>query len=238
MSIKRLRCEHVAGIFRFRVSSQLQHWNSPSQSYLPRQFVQVRRASSLPVASTSGKEKNGPSRPLATLPLSQVMRSYLIMAISSSPTAVNMCMGVLYRMVQSKNILFNVDRNPFLRWILRQTFYDQFCAGENNAEVRKTVETLHKIGYNGIILEYSLEVLEESTGVEDAALIQRNINTWKDGLIQSMDLISPGDFVGLKSVFMICAFLVLTPIDGPAWVLPRCDAYNIMNRRPGKWQRP
>jgi hypothetical protein len=99
-------------------------------------------------------------------------------------------------MLDSKSLLLNPDRNVFLKWIFKHTFYAQFCAGENKAEVQKTIVQLKNMGYTGVILEYALEVLggEEATAETTA----KEVEVWRKGMLETVEMANKGDFVGLK----------------------------------------
>jgi hypothetical protein len=101
-------------------------------------------------------------------------------------------------MAASNNIIFGPEKNPLLRWLLKRTFYAQFCAGENGHEVQKTIAEVKRTGYDGIILEFALEVLEGGTVTPEKTAQQ--IATWKKGMLESVGMVSEGDFVGLKHV--------------------------------------
>ncbi|KAK5251552.1 proline dehydrogenase [Cryomyces antarcticus] len=80
-----------------------------------------------------------------------------------------------------------------IRWLLKHTFYAQFCAGESRAEVQRTMKALKDVGYRGIILEYALEVLKSEGGN-----VEKDIETWRQGMIETVQMTAEGDFVGLK----------------------------------------
>lgn len=80
--------------------------------------------------------------------------------------------------------------------MLRETFYKQFCGGENKAQVQQCTKQLQQTGYQGVILEYALEVLADAES-SDAA---KDVEIWRKGLLDSIDMCNPGDFVGLKYV--------------------------------------
>lgn len=93
-------------------------------------------------------------------------------------------------------MFLNPEKNKALRWIFKRTFYAQFCAGENKQEVQKTVENLKTMGYTGAVLEYALEVLE--TDKASAADTATEIATWKKGMLETVEVATEGDFIGLK----------------------------------------
>lgn len=134
-------------------------------------------------------------RTLALLPLSHVLRSYLIMALSSSPVMFRSLSWMIQRMLKSKLAFLDPDRNGILNWVLRRTFYDQFCAGENQQQVKRTLDSLHAVGYNGAILEYGAELVD---GQQSAVSDEQAIRAWRDGLLQSVEVANTGDFIGLK----------------------------------------
>ena len=80
-----------------------------------------------------------------------------------------------------------------MRALLWETFYKQFCSGETKAQVSKCCDELREQGYAGVILEYALEVLADTEGneVEDVAV-------WRQGMLDTVHMADPGDFVGLK----------------------------------------
>lgn len=137
-------------------------------------------------------------RPLARLPLTHVLRSYLIMSMSSSSLLLNTTTWIIHKMLVSKSFMFNPDRNPILKWVFHKTVYSQFCAGENEAQVQKTLSNLHEIGYHGVSLEYAKEVIDgqDEAGVELSAA--ETIKAWRNGLLQTVAMANSGDFVSLK----------------------------------------
>lgn len=135
--------------------------------------------------------------PLAVLPLSSVLRSFVVMSMSSSPLLLTPATKVLKAIVHSKSGLLNVDRNPILNWVLKQTFYAQFCAGENKKEVSQSIADLHKIGYAGCVLEYAYEVLQDGADKSTEA-IEADIALWKNGLLDTVDMVNDGDFIAFK----------------------------------------
>jgi hypothetical protein len=103
-------------------------------------------------------------------------------------------------MIRSKSPLMNLESNRVLSWLLKKTFYAQFCAGETPEEVEKKVEELKGLGYEGVILEFALEVLEGDASKisPDSEETRHEIERWKQGMLDSIKLASSGDFVGYK----------------------------------------
>lgn len=148
--------------------------------------------------------------PLSVLPLPTVLRTLLSTTISSSPLLLPPSLKIMSMMAHSDAALLNPDRNPFLRHFLKKTFYSQFCAGENAAEVRRTVLGLKAIGFHGVIMGYAREVvLTEAQqkslsayaldGPEADECIRNEVEPWKQGNLETLRLAQPGgDFVALK----------------------------------------
>ena len=134
--------------------------------------------------------------PLAILPMSSLLRSYMITSMSSSPVLLGASVSVLRRMAASKSIVFSSERNPLLRWLLKRTFYAQFCAGENCREVQKTIDRVKSMGFTGVILEFALEVLDGQTA--SASKTVREIEVWRKGMLETVGMATSGDFVALK----------------------------------------
>jgi hypothetical protein len=135
------------------------------------------------------------SSPLAILPTSQIIRSYLILKATSSPLLLRASFVILKRMLDPKAVILNPDRNPILKFVFKHTFYQQFCAGENRKDVQQSIKDVKAAGYTGIMLEYALEVL---AGEKVIASPAEDLETWRNGMLDTVDMCSPGDFVGLK----------------------------------------
>lgn len=117
-------------------------------------------------------------------------------------------MAVMSVMAHSTSPLLNPDRNLILKYVMKKTFYAQYCAGENAAEVRHTMETLKQIGFSGVILGYAREVVLTPEQTADLAscgegamaeeCIRNEINPWAAGTLETVRLTAPGDYVALK----------------------------------------
>lgn len=148
-----------------------------------------------------------PSRgaPLSLLPLSMVLRSLATSAVSS-PLLLPPSLRIMGILAHSTNPLLNPDRNPLLRYVLKKSFYAQFCAGENAAETRRTVARLKDIGFTGVILCYAKEVVLadkeaaqlDKLNEETPEVIAREITPWTQGTLETVRLAEPGDFFALK----------------------------------------
>lgn len=148
------------------------------------------------------------SAPLSVLPLSTVLRNLATTSISSSPLLLPPSLAIMDVLAHSNQAALNPDKNPLLRWFLKKTFYAQFCAGENAAEVRGTIDGLKKIGFTGVILGYAREIVlseaqTRSLSACDAGpvadeCVRNEIGPWAAGTLETVRLARPGDFVALK----------------------------------------
>lgn len=110
-------------------------------------------------------------------------------------------------LAHSTNPFLNPDKNFVLRYMLKKTFYTQFCAGENRQEVRQTIDRLKTIGFSGVILGYAKEVVmkvEEEKNLSSfnndtrLAATASEIQSWAEGTLETLRLADSGDFVALK----------------------------------------
>ena len=91
-----------------------------------------------------------------------------------------------------------------LRFLLKKTFYANFCAGETRREVQRTVTDLKKTGFTGVILAYAKEiVLRKDQSFSECKNInyeeiKAEVQAWRDGNIKTISLTESGDFMGLK----------------------------------------
>ena len=150
----------------------------------------------------------GSKAPLSCLPLSTLVRSYLITSISSVPFLLRPSLATLSVLAHAKSPFLSADTNPLIRMALKKTLYAQFCAGETSAEIKGTVAQLKEMGYAGVILGYAKEVVLEGKDAEalDAGLDcaeqnrcnREEIAAWKNGNLETVRLADKGDFVALK----------------------------------------
>ncbi|KAI9805465.1 MAG: hypothetical protein M1825_000716 [Sarcosagium campestre] len=110
-------------------------------------------------------------------------------------------------LAHSKSLLLNPDRNQMLRWLLKKTFYAQFCAGENSKEVRTTINELRGLGFGGVILSYAKEVvldhgtaktLDHTDFILNEQDALRAVELWRNATLETVRMTGNGDFVALK----------------------------------------
>lgn len=146
--------------------------------------------------------------PLSVLPLSMIVRSLATTTVSASPVLLGPSLKIMGMLAHTTNPLMSPDHNPILRFFLKNTFYAQFCAGENSPEVQHTISRLKNIGFTGVILGYAKEVVltdkqadelaSGKAGEETPELIQAEVVPWAEGTLETVRLADPGDFVALK----------------------------------------
>jgi hypothetical protein len=107
----------------------------------------------------------------------------------------------------SKSALLNPDRNLPLNKLLRWTVYNHFCAGVNKKEVSQTVADIKRIGYQGVILGYSKEIVlghNEMASVDESGTSSYSdkcyemVEEWKQGTLETLQMVGPGDFLAVK----------------------------------------
>lgn len=82
---------------------------------------------------------------------------------------------------------------------MRRFFYDHFCAGENDVEVKQAVKSMRELGYKGVILGYAKEV-EPSMMAEAGknAGVDPIIEDWRIGTLRTLEMLGEGDFLAIK----------------------------------------
>lgn len=157
-------------------------------------------------STTQCKPKPSKNAPLSLLPLSFLLRSYLIASLSSSPPLLTPSLRLLSIIANSQSPFLDPDRNPLLRYLLRKTIYAHFCAGENLDEVRKTSFNLKGLGYSGVILNHGKEIILEHDEMPKVGrphpdlAAQEDVENWKRINLETVRLVEEGGFVALKYV--------------------------------------
>ncbi|KAI9727408.1 MAG: hypothetical protein M1834_008414 [Cirrosporium novae-zelandiae] len=153
--------------------------------------------------------QGSPSVPpaLSLLPPRLLIRSLMVMSLTSSPRLLDRCLPVINRLSSSSSLVLDPDKNPILRAVVRAMFYNQFCAGVNDTEVKKTITMIKSMGFKGVILGYAKDVVVD-TKVSSSRVVpivheedpasNRLIDAWRDGNLQSLRMIGAGDFLSIK----------------------------------------
>ncbi|KAH8730551.1 FAD-linked oxidoreductase-like protein [Phaeosphaeriaceae sp. PMI808] len=149
------------------------------------------------------------------MPTKILLRSLFIATISSNKFLLLPSLRLLsFFSKPNRSILFDVDRNPILKAILKRTLYNQFCAGETEKETKACVKQLKDLGFKGVILTYAKETVfdtksntthhpssisENSHLVEGATSNDADIEAWRVGTLNTANLISEGDILAIKT---------------------------------------
>lgn len=153
--------------------------------------------------------------PLSILSTRDLVRSLFISTISSNSFLLTPALHTLSFLCKPfGGPLLDVDRNPVLRKILKTTFYDQFCAGENPTETKLCAQRLKNLGFEGIILTYGKESLHDddakttyipgessatrTTATEQEVGLDPAISRWKVGIMETIDSVGSGDYIAFK----------------------------------------
>lgn len=112
--------------------------------------------------------------------------------------------------------LLDVNKNPLLYAVLKRTFYNHFCAGENRTEVTSTIRNIKDIGFKGVILTYAREIVvderskqERGLGMQEIARSETDnglaekekfadVEAWRSGVLDTLEMVGEGDFLALK----------------------------------------
>lgn len=149
---------------------------------------------------------------LAALPPAALLRSLLINGISSRPWLLSPAIALLLKVCQPQpSLLFDVSRNPVLAWLLKQTVYKQFCAGETAGEIQRTMRAMKDMGFRGTILTYAKETvfdhnkqtemglgMESDAGDKVASGECAHIESWRQGTLETVRLLGEGDQLAVK----------------------------------------
>lgn len=96
-----------------------------------------------------------------------------------------------------------------LRQIVKKTFYNHFCAGENGAEVRGTIGNIKDMGFKGVILTYAKEIVVDASAGKEKDQTERqdvdseytehpDITAWSGGVLETVEMVDEGDILALK----------------------------------------
>jgi hypothetical protein len=152
--------------------------------------------------------------PLSLMPTNMLLRSLFIATVSSNKLLLLPSLHILSFFAKpNRSLLFNVDRNPILKAILKRTLYNQFCAGETERETRACVRQLKDLGFKGVILTFAKEMVYDDKSkkrnhhtstserfheMEAAIAEDTDIEAWRVGTLKTVDLISEGDILAIK----------------------------------------
>jgi hypothetical protein len=148
------------------------------------------------------------------MPTNMLLRSLFVATVSSNKFLLIPSLHLLSFFAKpNRSFLFNVDRNPVLKAILKRTLYNQFCAGETERETRACVKQLKDLGFKGVILTFAKEMVYDDKSkksnhhtstserfheMEAAVTEDTDIEAWRVGTLKTVDLISEGDILAIK----------------------------------------
>ncbi|KAF7570828.1 pyrroline-5-carboxylate reductase [Pyrenophora tritici-repentis] len=147
------------------------------------------------------------------MPTNMLLRSLLIATVSSNKFLLTPALHLLsFFSKPGRSYLFNIERNPVLKAILKRSLYNQFCAGETEQETKACVKQLKDLGFKGVILTYAKEmVFDHNTEsadhhasekfVDDKSIVTQDadIEAWRQGTLGTLNLISEGDILAIKT---------------------------------------
>lgn len=160
---------------------------------------------SRPIVQSSALDHNEAVVSLAPLSTSSLLRSLFLGYCFKSPRILSLSLKTMDKIVHSKMAFLNPDRNFVLGGLLRAFVYNQFCAGTNPAEVKKSIANIKAMGYDGVILGYGREIVLDNENKskdlgssDEAATSDPHIAAWLDGNLKTLDCIGAGDYMNVK----------------------------------------
>ncbi|KAI1441972.1 proline dehydrogenase [Annulohypoxylon stygium] len=138
--------------------------------------------------------------PLRWLPNAALIRTVFLGHLFASPVLSHLGMKVLDKLADSRHPFLDPDRNKLLNRVLRPLIYNHFCAGIDPLEIRKTIASIKRVGYTGVILNYAREIIadELSEPGSDVDILARQIQHWLDGNLKTLSMLDRGDYIGIK----------------------------------------
>lgn len=144
-------------------------------------------------------------RPLYNVGTGHLLRSLLLGYCFASPRLLKISLKLMKWIINSKSPFLNPDRNIILRSAIRRLIYDHFCAGTTPVEVKQKVAEIKNVGFSGVILGFSREIVvddyEGKDGIKGSNHIeQKCVEEWLQANLDTLNLIGPGDFMNIKYV--------------------------------------
>ncbi|KAM0214759.1 hypothetical protein ACHAQD_008658 [Fusarium lateritium] len=143
--------------------------------------------------------------PLSKIPFGVLVRSVALTTVMANRWLLRPSLAFIALITQSNSAILNPDKNPVLSRVLQWTIYNHFCAGNSIPEVSNTVQYIKNLGFHGIILGYSKDVVLDpnvelpQAGIEDYPIeCYKMIDEWKRGNIETLNMIEAGDLLAVK----------------------------------------
>lgn len=199
MTTARLPLATPIRLFRGSETARYSHQSLRTWSSHFAEAPTLRRTSTTPSIKetlTASATSSPPVLSLLTFPI--LFRSYLISAVSSSPYLLIPSLRFLSLLAHSNSSW--LQHNRVLHFILKKTFYKQFCAGETPAEVQRTAAKLKEVGFTGVILAYAKEIVPENgAAVEEGKYDEaKDVEGWKEGTLETVKLADRDGYAALK----------------------------------------
>lgn len=143
---------------------------------------------------------SGPPRsPLSRVSTVNLLRSLLLGYTFSSPRLLKLSIWLMSGVVHSRWSFLHPDKNPIVGAVLKTFIYNHFAAGTTPSAVMASVARTKSMGYSGIILGFSREILAEDVAVSNTADAEKKaITSWMEANLDTLKLINSGDHMNLK----------------------------------------
>lgn len=145
---------------------------------------------------------------LARLSTSSLLKNIFLSVFLRTPLLFKPGFAVFEKIANSSWSIANPDKNPVIRALVRPLIYDHFCAGTNVDEIRKTSTDIKGLGFSGIVLCYGKEVQVNAGNTfvghtsANNAQIGQEVAQWRDGNLETLDMVQEGDWLGMKYVML------------------------------------
>lgn len=148
------------------------------------------------ITTKNGLNTSGSDRPLKDIPSSSLINTLTVFWLCSFPSLVNQSMNIL-------NLLPKLRLTPVSNFVIKNSFYKQFCAGETSNEVIRTINDLEKRNI-GAILDMALEA-DVSDKVKSKEEILKESAKLTQEFIDCITIASkkPGSWIALKITALI-----------------------------------
>ncbi|RGP79534.1 aspartate cytoplasmic [Fusarium longipes] len=139
------------------------------------------------------------------MPIGVLLRSVALTTVMSNRWLLQPSLAFISLLTKTKSVFLNPDKNPVLGRLLQWTVYNHFCAGNSIPEVSNTIKYIKNLGFHGIILGHSKDVVLDphvklpQTGVEDYPVeCYAMIDEWKRGNIETLNMLEAKDLLAVK----------------------------------------
>lgn len=168
----------------------------------PAEQILAKTPPTIPVAANPDAGQPHTSA-LARLPTTNIVRGLFLSTFFTSPLLFRPGLAIFSTIANSKSSLLNPDKNPLLRAVIKPVVYDQFCAGTNRQEVKRTSAAIRDLGFSGGVLCYGKEVQLDANNQpyghdgKDASM-EAEIQEWREGNLRTLEMMGEGDWLGMK----------------------------------------